>query len=562
MMRLIVTLCVTVLFMPLVQADVAETKLENEALQIDHQTFRQEVVRYVRSIAMENEDSSTKTALTQLEKEWNNHYQQTHWRIHIVSYHTGKVLGEGSASGVSLTETLQKATRASLSNTVITSKTDLNDYYFKVSFDYHPDHVYAMVNNDDNAYEVQGDRVIIRHVDRERIENQIKQSKAYLLRAINNDYSGIFKFYDAEHDTSEKLLRTTYSATTLNTLIRLNQHQKDIELQSYFEGMAQFLLDRQLTSGPNAGGFDYGVDPDTHEETCRIVVGTTSKTIFTLLLLHNMTPDEEKYLQSAQSAGNWLLKMINDDGTVTPVAQCEDDKWSYNNKQSILYSGQVVSALSRLYATTKDQRYLEGAKQVASQLIREVGLHGALVGDEYRPANSISSSWIMMALIDLATVDPTPVYIKTILQIGDVLLERQIKQPDDAFNHGRYLDAMTTSGNGWINEVMGEMVPFCELQKLGDCDQYRDAMRKTSRWLLQNTYNENNTYNITNPKQAIGGFINNFSSQRVRTDAVCHGLNGLLSMLDNEPDDKDVFIDLPERPLTELLPLLRAGEYN
>ncbi|MEC9411246.1 MAG: hypothetical protein VX829_01060, partial [Pseudomonadota bacterium] len=278
MMRLIVTLCVTVLFMPLVQADVAETKLENEALQIDHQTFRHEVVRYVRSIAMENEDNSTKTALTQLEKEWNNHYQQTHWRVHIVSYHEGNVFGEGDASGASLTETLHQATQASLADTVITSKTDLNDYYFKVSFDYHPDHVYAMVNNEDDAYEVQGDRVIVRHVDREGIENQIKQSKAYLLRAINNDYSGIFKFYDAEHDTSEKLLRTTYSATTLNTLIRLNQHQKDIELQSYFEGMAQFLLDRQLTSGPNAGGFDYGVDPDTNEETCRIVVGTTSKT--------------------------------------------------------------------------------------------------------------------------------------------------------------------------------------------------------------------------------------------------------------------------------------------
>ncbi len=559
-MRFIVTLLLTVLAIPLVHADVSSTKLESKTLHIDHQTFRHEIMSYVRSIAIETEDSETKTALTELEKEWDNHYQQTHWQVHIVSYHAGKEIGKASASGSSLTEVLKKATKSSLHSTLITSETDLNDYFFKISFDYHPDHVYAMVNNDDKALEVQGDRVIVRHVDRERIQKQIKESKAYLLRAINSDYSGVFKFYDAEQDTSEQLLRTTYSATTLNTLIRLNQFQKDIELQSYFDDMAQFLLDRQLTSGPNAGGFDYGVDPSTNKETCRIVVGTTSKTIFTLLLLHQMKPEEERYLHSATSAGDWLLKMIQDDGKVTPVAECDNDKWTYNDKQSILYSGQVVSALSRLYASTNDTKYLDAAKLAAAQLIREVGLHGALVSDEYRPANSVSSSWIMMALIDLARVDPTPVYTKTILQIGDMLLNRQINHEDDAYNNGRYLDAMTSSGNAWINEVMGEMVPFCEQQKLGNCDQYRDAMHKTSRWLLQNTYNENNTYNVANPQQAIGGFINNFSTQKVRTDAVCHGLNGLLSMLGNSPDKKDVFIDLPERPLTELLPLLRAGE--
>ena len=561
-MRFVMSVVLTILCIPLVHADQAKTKLENEALHIDHQTFRTEIVNYVRSVALDNEDNSTKTALVDIENAWRNHYQQTHWQIHINSYHNGEQIGAGSAEGPSLTDVLQQATKSSLGDTLVTSKTDLDDYFFKISFDYHPNQVYAMINNQDKAYEIQGDRVIVRHVDRERVKTQIKQSKAYLLRAINRDYSGVYKFYDADQDTSEKLLRTTYSATTLNTLIRLNQFQKDIELQSYFDGMAQFLLDRQLTSGPNAGGFDYGVDPQTNEETCRVVVGTTSKTLFTLLQLHQMTPEEEKYFKAAQSAGDWLLKMIQEDGKVTPVAECTNNEWTYSDKQSILYSGQVVSALSRLYAITNKTKYLDAAKLVAGHLIREVGLHGALVGDDYRPANSVSSSWIMMALIDLAKVDPTPVYKKTILQIGDVLLERQINQADDAYNHGRYLDAMTTSGNGWINEVMGEMVPFCEQQKLGNCEQYRDAVRKTSRWLLQNTYNENNTYALANPKQAIGGFINNFTTQKVRTDAVSHGLNSLLSMLENEPDDVDVFIDLPERDLAELMPLLRAGENN
>jgi len=45
----------------------------------------------------------------------------------------------------------------------------------------------------------------------------------------------------------------------------------------------------------------------------------------------------------------------------------------------------------------------------------------------------------------------------------------------------------------------------------------------------------------------------------VRTDAVCHGINSLISMLRIAEPGEALSLELPERPLAEILPLLRAG---
>ena len=118
---------------------------------------------------------------------------------------------------------------------------------------------------------------------------------------------------------------------------------------------------------------------------------------------------------------------------------------------------------------------------------------------------------------------------------------------------------MTTSGNGWINEVMGVLFNFCQKEQLHNCNQYRNAMVLTSRWLLQNAYTPQNTFNIKNPANAIGGFITNITTETVRTDAVCHGVNSLITLLTIAKQKQEVFVTLPERPLAEILPLLRAG---
>lgn len=526
---------------------------------VSHDVFRDQVVDFVWAVAQEHIQQAPLAELNQLERDWDNHYQRTNWQITVSAYHRGDLVGKASANGKDLTSTLRQATLKTMQAGGKVDPAIVENYRFKIAFDYHPSRRYSIIDYKGRGVESLGHRVAVRSLNNEDIQTQIDASLAYLLRQQDPALHGFFKFYNADKDEAEDLLRTTYSATALYTLIRLNALQPDPDIEARFADIADFLLARQLKTGPHAGGFDYGFNPETGKGTCRIVVGTTSKTIYTLLLMNQHEPQNRVYLDAAKAAGNWLLTMIKDDGNVIPVARCKDGAWTLKDKQSFLYTGQVLSALSRLYGVTGDSHYLDGAHKIAELLLSEVAEQGPLVADDYRPANSISSSWVMMSLIDLAKVDPAPVYRKTIIEIADVLLQRQIVSHSDLFSHGRYLDAMTTSGNGWINEVMGEWYNFCSQQQLTDCQPYREAMWRTSRWLIQNAYNPQNSYDIANPDRAHGGMITNFNTWTVRTDAVCHALNGLISLLAIEGNNKRTLVSLPEQPLREILPLLRAG---
>ena len=164
----------------------------------------------------------------------------------------------------------------------------------------------------------------------------------------------------------------------------------------------------QKKEGRNAGAFHYSLYLDTDEKQPRFVVGTTSKTIFTLLRMHEKLGDE-KYLSSATKGADWLLKMIRDEGNVYAYSELEDDgKWMRGTKDSTLYNGQVLSALSRMYTATEDQKYLDGATKIANYLKAKVENEGCYIGDDYRKANPISSSWVVLALLDFhkASGDP------------------------------------------------------------------------------------------------------------------------------------------------------------
>ncbi|VEG89683.1 hypothetical protein [Legionella spiritensis] len=531
-------------------------------LAVDNQTFRDEIIHYVRDVAVGRTNPDAASFLQNLDALWFNHYQSSAWEVYMTVFYKGQVTGEGNGHGNNLVAALKQATESSLSALPAGQLTEkeLEQYRFKVTFDYYPAKLYSFIEYGSKGLELTGSRVAVRHMDKVSLQKQIADSQRYLLQSMNPKYHGFFKFYYAGKDQSEELLRTIYSSSSLYTLLELYQYHHDPQLPQYFKPIADFILSNQVVNGPHQGGFYYGFDPKTRKRTGLVVVGTTSKTIFTLLELHRFYPSDPQYLAAAKKGGDWLLTRVRKDGGVIAVARMQDGQWRDNEKQSLLYSGQVLSALSRLYAVTRDPRYYDGAKRIAGHFLARVKNEGTLLGDDYRSPNSISTSWVMMSLIDFAKVDQEPVYRETIERLAATLLSRQITDKDDIFNNGRYFDAMTTSGNGWINEVMGVLYDFCRKNRLAHCQRYQTAMLLTGRWLLQNAYNEENTYNIKNPERAIGGFITNFTSSKVRTDAVCHGLNSLVMLMESAASGEPLQLKLPERPLVKILPLLRAGK--
>lgn len=529
------------------------TAPQGSVYQASNQQFRDEVVSYIKQ-QLQKSNEIKETFLIDIDAKFKNTYQRSDWTTAIDCYQNGKKIGRGVSHNKNLNLALYNGLDALRSE--VRSPENCT---FKVDFSYYPNRHFTFITYKNQGLEVAGNRVILRRLTLAEVKDQVKDSLGYLTRVMHPGMHGFYKFYDASSDNAEKKLRTIYSASSLFTFIKAQAAFPSLELHKHFKPIAQFILSQQLLSGKNRGAFYYSYDPLNKTPEKRLVVGTASKTIFTLLLLHELYPEDPTYLKAAKLAGDWLIKQILDDARIIAVQTFEGDRWVENTHQSLLYSGQVLSALSRLYSVTHDTRYLTKATLIANDFLDKIQQQGSFLGDDYRPANSISSSWVLLSLIDIAKVKPLPKYIAAIERIATTLRQGQITDLNDIYYAGKFSDATTTSGNGWLNEVFGEYYPFCLKMKMQHCEPYKNAMILSSRWLMQNAYRENNRYNIKNPQFAKGGFVLNYHNQMVRTDAVCHGVNSLLSLLNIIGNQKQPLIDIKAQPLFKILPLIRAG---
>jgi hypothetical protein len=323
-------------------------------------------------------------------------------------------------------------------------------------------------------------------------------------------------------------------------LLAIHAHDQDESLREPIERAAGFLLSMQRVAPdlPAHGAFHYSLDLEQSVREPLFVVGTTSKSIFTLIELHALTGDLV-YLDAARMAGNWLLTMQDADGRVSSeLRQDSDGTWSVTEEESLLYTGQVLSALSRLYEATADQQYLDGASRTAARLTAKVQSEGCYLGDDYRSPNPISSSWVVLSLFDFARASGDSTTRNTVFACADDLLERQIDDPDDVTRHGRWHDSLSSSGSGWMAEVLSTLYLDCPTSDPDGCTRYHSAVVLLFRLLMQSTYSPENSFVAKNPDMAMGGVF-------------WDPLN--VFMIDHLPDG--VLVELPEPPLAERLGL-------
>jgi hypothetical protein len=246
--------------------------------------------------------------------------------------------------------------------------------------------------------------------------------------------------------------------------------------------------------------------------------------------------------------------MQRPDGRVSSyLRQKPSGSWMVSRKESMLYTGQVLSALSRLYEATRDTKYLGAASQTAGYLAGKVAAKGCYLGDDYRKPNPISSSWVILSLFDFARASGDAQIKDTVFGCADELIERQIRDPGDVYRHGRWRASLSSSGNGWLAEVMSELYLDCRKTNPSGCARLHDVIVHVIRLLMQYTYSPENSFVVKNPERALGGVFWNTLDRYVRTDAVCHAMNAYVFMIDHLADG--VLIQVPELPLAMRLGL-------
>ena len=542
----------------------------------ENDQFRNLTVQYVRTVA-EDYFAQRQTQHPEALSIKGN------WDLEIAIYHQGEIKGNGEykADNEALSLALEEATRNALDarNQDLTEEA-LEDMRFMVHFshsgtfsgqvdtvfsllrfpNYDRDQslseynqLYSFIEYNGEGKELIEDLVIARSLDKELILEKIEQGKEFLFSTEHPDEHGFYKYASLDGDLGSRL-HTVYSASIIYTFLRLYDFDQDERIMERLPDWADFLLSMQSKDEETYGAFHYSYYYETGEKEPRFVVGTTALSIFTLLDLYERIGDS-RYLDAAKLGGDWLTTMQKPDGTMKPYKRHEAGKWLYGTQESLLYNGQVLAALSRLYIATGEQTYYDTALAIAEHFSERVEKEGCYLGDDYRTPNPISSAWVIMSLMDFYKINQEDVYKDIILKCGSELLARQETNVSSPVYYGSWHRAYSTSGNGWLAEVMMEMYHFCQEHDAEGCDRYKEALTRVILWIVQNTYSEENTFFLEEPGKAIGGIFWNYENRYVRTDSLCHGLNAYIGILDDFDDG--VLLTIPDESFEVILERLR-----
>lgn len=253
----------------------------------------------------------------------------------------------------------------------------------------------------------------------------------------------------------------------------------------------------------------------------RATLGATALALVALAE-HAAATNSRTYLPLMEQLGRHLLSQQRPDGSFEGRYQFHP-RARPSTRASLYYPGEAILALVRLHALTQDNAWLQAATKGMEEIL---GRYAPLPLEEIP-----HDHWVLIALPELVTATNRQDLARAGLRIADTIVRTQYG-PDNVANAAwvggfreedapRYAPAATRAEG---------LIGACRLAKaLGDPDaRYREAIGRTSAFLLAGQVTPELSRAFANPTAAVGVIPHSPADPRTRIDYAQHTICALL----------------------------------
>lgn len=375
----------------------------------------------------------------------------------------------------------------------------------------------AFCDDEDNTYDLywkgpnRGRRVLKKFVKSDALD-VISTSSEYLSGQL--DLNGKFEYgiYPIYHKTipGYNILR---HASSLWSLICAYRITGDRFILRQVEGAIGYLVKHTF--------YKYK-KPRTEENTAYVAdldkmevkLGGNGLSIIMLTEYMNVT-GSDKYVKLCQELGNGILELLDmETGEFTHVLNIPDLDVKAKMR-TVYYDGEAVFALSRLYALTKEQRWLDAACKAVDRFIRE----------DYTKHRD---HWVAYAMNEITKHKPSEEYYAFALRNAQVNLKRI---HDQKTTYHTYLELLCVTFELY-DRIVSENVKVDYLEEF-DVDYFVETIFHRAHYMLNGyAYPEYAMY-LRYPEKILGSFFVRHDGYRIRIDDIQHFCGAYYSLYRN-----------------------------
>ena len=340
-------------------------------------------------------------------------------------------------------------------------------------------------------------------LEKEEIENTIKNAVQYLQNHVKEDGSFVYLYYPIEQEEAEDYNILRHEGTTWS-MIQAYTLTKEEELKQKIDLAIQYVIQNAVKQKDENTAFIL------EEKDNELKLGANG--IGLLMLVEYMqTFQTNQYEEVAIQLANGILEMQNEDGSYYHVYDYPtfQEKAEY---RTTYYDGEATFALLKLYEYTKDEKYLQAAQKSMDYFVEKEY-------EQYR------DQWIQYSVNEITKYIPNEAYFELGLRN---MTQNYNEMLDDIYGSPTNLELLATGLEIYDRAIENKIdVSYFDKEKL------TNMIKQVSEKQLNGCFYPEYAMYFNHPNEIVYAFFKRTASFKIRIDDVQHHINAYYTLLKN-----------------------------